>query len=75
MACPKAKHFHVICRDVFEKDNFEKVFEVADANAALELEIIELPAAWEGSIEVRDDSTLSDRKFPLIDYWRTPIKS
>ena len=72
MACPKAKHFHVICRDVFEKENFEKLVEVADANSALEHVIIELPDSWEGSIEVRDDSTLSDRKFPLIDFWRTP---
>ena len=36
MTCPKAKHFHVICRDVFEKDNFEKVFEVPNANIAFE---------------------------------------
>ena len=75
MACPKAKHFHVICRDVFEKENFEKVIDVSDANLAFESVIKELPATWEGSIEVRDDATLSDRKFPLIDYWRTPIKS
>jgi hypothetical protein len=74
MACPKAKHFHVICRDVFEKENFQKVFEVSDANAALEGVIAELTATWEGSIEVRDDSTFSDRKFPLIDFWRTPNK-
>ena len=72
MTCPKTKHFHVICRDVFEKENFEKVFEVADANTALESMIKELPANWEGSIEVRDDATLSDRKIPLIDFWRTP---
>jgi len=31
-----------------------------------------LPVAWEGSIEVRDDATLSDRKIPLIDFWLTP---
>ena len=73
MACPKAKHFHVICRDVFEKGNFEKVLEVADANSALELVVHELSESWEGSIEVRDDATLSDRKFPLIDFWRTPL--
>jgi len=72
MACPKAKHFHVICRDVFEKENFEEVFEVADANTALERAILELPDSWEGAVEVRDDSTLNDRKFPLIDFWRTP---
>ena len=72
MTCPKAKHFHVICRDVFEKDNFEKVFEVPNANIAFESVIKVLPVAWEGSIEVRDDSTLGDRKFPLIDFWRTP---
>ena len=72
MACPKAKHFHVICRDVFEKENFERVVDVDDPNAALEFTLIELTASWEGSIEVRDDSTLSDRKFPLIDFWRTP---
>ena len=72
MTCPKAKHFHVICRDVFEKENFERVVGVADANAALEQVILELPDSWEGSIEVRDDSTLSDRKFPLIDFWRNP---
>ena len=72
MACPKAKHFHVICRDVFEKDNFERVVEVADANAALELIILQLPISWEGSIEVRDDATLSEQNFPVIDFWRTP---
>ena len=74
MACPKAKHFHVICRDVFEKENFERVVEVSDANSALEAVIKYLPTAWEGSIEVRNDSTLSDRKLPLIDFWRTPRK-
>jgi hypothetical protein len=74
MTCPKAKHFHVICRDVFEKENFEQVLEVPEANAALESAIRGLPALWEGSIEIRDDSTLSDRRFPLIDYWRTPLK-
>ena len=73
MACPKAIHFHVICRDVFEKDNFERVVEVPNANVALELAIIELPETWEGSIEVRDDGTLSSRKFSLIDFWRTPL--
>jgi len=73
MACPKSKHFHVICRDVFVKENFEKVFEVVDANAALELAILSIPDSWEGSIEVRDDASLRDRKFPLIDFWRTPI--
>jgi len=72
MACPKAKHFHVICRDVFEKENFEKIFEVADSNAALDRTILELPESWEGSIEVRNDLTLSERKYPLIDFWRTP---
>lgn len=73
MACPTVKHFHVICRDVFEKQNFEMVFEVSDANAALELAIKEIPNYWEGSIEIRDNATISDRKFPLIDFWRTPI--
>lgn len=73
MACPKTKHFHVICLDVFEKENFIKVLEVSDANAGLEQVIAELPASWEGSIEVRDDATLSERKFPLIDFWRTPL--
>ena len=63
----------MICRDVFEKENFEKVVDVANANLALELIILELPISWEGSVEVRDDATLSDRKFPLIDFWRTPI--
>ena len=72
MVCPKAKHFHVICRDVFERENFEKVLEVTNPNSALESVIKELPASWEGSIEVRNDATLSDRKFPLIDFWRTP---
>ena len=72
MTCPKAKHFHVICRDVFEKEDFEKIVEVPDANSALEKAILALPNSWEGSIAVRDDSTLSDRKFPLIDFWRTP---
>jgi len=72
MTCPKAKHFHVICLDVFEKENFEKVVEVADANIAFESVIKLLPVAWEGSIEVRDDATLSDRKIPLIDFWLTP---
>ena len=72
MFCPKTKHFHVICRDVFEKENFEKILEVADPNAALDRAIIELPETWEGALEVRDDATLSDRKFPLIDFWRTP---
>jgi hypothetical protein len=73
MTCPKSKHFHVICRDVFEKENFEKVVEVADANSALERAILGLPNSWEGAVEVRDDATLSDRKFPLIDFWRTPV--
>ena len=72
MACPKAIHFHVICHDVFEKENFERVVAVADANAALEQVILELPHSWEGSIEVRNDATLSYRKIPLIDFWRTP---
>ena len=72
MPCTKVKHFHVICRDVFEKENFEKVFEVSDPNTALEQAILALPDSWEGAIEVRDDSTLSARKFPLIDFWRTP---
>ena len=71
MVCPKAKHFHVICHDVFEKENFDQVIECANANAALEIVIKELNASWEGSIEIRDDATLSDRKFPLIDFWRT----
>ena len=74
MACPKEKHFHVICSDVFEKENFEKILEVADANIALESVIRELPSTWEGSVEVRDDSMLSDRKISLIDFWRTPLK-
>jgi hypothetical protein len=73
MACPRKKHFHVICRDVFEKKNLEKVLEVSDANAALEQTILDLPASWEGSIEVRNDATLSERKFPLIEFWRTPL--
>jgi hypothetical protein len=72
MACPKSKHFHLICRDVFEKENFEKVVEVADPNSALEIAILGLPASWEGAIEVRDATTLSERKFSLIDFWRTP---
>ena len=74
MTCPNTKHFHVICRDVFEKENFEQILELADANAALESAIKGLPTLWEGSIEVRDDATLSDRRFPLIDFWRTPLK-
>lgn len=73
MICPKAKHFHVICNDVFEKENFNKIFEVSDPNMALEQAILALPGSWEGSIEVRDDSTLSTRKFPLVDFWRTPL--
>jgi hypothetical protein len=73
MACPKSKHFHVICNDVFEKETFEKIMEVSDANVALERAILELPKSWEGSIEVRDDASLSNRKFPLIDFWRTPL--
>ena len=74
MVCPQAKHFHVICRDVFERENFDKVIEVATANSALETVIKDLPTSWEGSIEVRDDDTLNDRKFPLIDFWLTPHK-
>ena len=62
------------CLDVFEKENFERVLVVANANGALEQAILELPDSWEGSIEVRDDSTLSDRKFPLLDFWRAPNK-
>lgn len=73
MICPKAKHFHVICNDVFEKENFNKIFEVSDPNTALEQAILGLPDSWEGAIEVRDDSTLGNRKFPLIDFWRTPL--
>jgi hypothetical protein len=72
VSCPKAKHFHVICNDVFEQENFNKIFEVTDPNTALEQAILALPDSWEGAIEVRDDSTLSARKFPLIDFWRTP---
>ena len=72
MPCPKAKHFHVVCRDVFEKENFDQILELPDANSALEAVIADLPAFWEGSIEVRDNATLSERKFPLIDFWRTP---
>ena len=49
------KHFHVICRDVFEKVNFEQTHEVADANAALESAITGLPDTWEGFIEIWDD--------------------
>jgi hypothetical protein len=67
-------HFHVIFRDVRELENFERVIEVADPNSALEAAIKELSSVWEGSIEVRDDATLSERKFPLIDFWRTPLK-
>lgn len=74
MACPKAKHFHVICRDVFEKENFEKIVEVTDPNSALKKVILELPGSWEGTVEVRDDATLSDRKIPLIDFWRTSLE-
>lgn len=74
MACPKVKHFHVICRDVRELDNFERLIEVSDPNSALEAVIKELTSDWEGSIEIRDDATLSERKFPLIDFWRTPLK-
>ena len=44
MTCPRAKHFHVICRDVFEKENLERVVEVSDANSALEAVIKYLPA-------------------------------
>jgi hypothetical protein len=71
MPCTKVKHFHVICRDVFEKENFEKVFEDSHTNSALDRAILNLPDPCEGSIEVRDDSTLSAQKFPLIDFWRT----
>jgi S-ribosylhomocysteine lyase LuxS involved in autoinducer biosynthesis len=46
MACPKAKHFHVICRDVFEKEDFERVVEVSSANSALETVIKEIPASF-----------------------------
>lgn len=74
MSCPPEKHFHLICADVFEVLNFNELILVADANAALEAMINMLPAGWEGSIEVRDHKTLSDRKFPLIDFWRTPLK-
>ena len=74
MPCPKVKHFHVICRDVYDLENFERVVEVLDANSAFEAAIKELSGSWEGSIEVRDDATLSDRKFPLIDFWRTPCE-
>jgi hypothetical protein len=74
VACPKVKHFHVICRDVRELDNFERLIEVSDPNSALEAVIKELTSDWEGSIEIRDDATLSERKFPLIDFWRTPLK-
>jgi hypothetical protein len=63
----------VICRDVFEKENFERVFEVADATSALDRAILELPNSWEGSIEVRDDSSLAERKFPLMDFWRSAL--
>jgi hypothetical protein len=73
MACSSVKHFHVICADVFEVRNLNEIFEVADANSALEAMIQALPDDWEGSIEVRDDKTLGDRNFPLIDFWRTPI--
>ena len=62
----------MICNDVFEQENFNKIFEVSDPNTALEQAILGLPDSWEGAIEVRDDSTLSARKFPLIDFWRTP---
>ena len=62
----------MICKDVFEQENFNKIFEVSDPNTALEQAILALPDSWEGAIEVRDDSTLSARKFPLIDFWRTP---
>jgi hypothetical protein len=73
VTCPKAKHFHVICNGVFEKENFNKIFEVSDPNTALEKAILELPDSWEGAIEVSDDSALGNQKFPLIDFWRTPI--
>jgi len=74
MPCPRVKHFHVIYRDVHELENFERVIEVPDANSALDASLMELASYWEGSIEVRDDATLSERKFPLIDFWRTPSK-
>ena len=63
----------MICNDVFEKENFNKIFEVTDPNTALEQAILALPDSWEGSIEVRDDSTLSTRKFQLVDFWRTHL--
>lgn len=73
MTCPRSKHFHAICNDVFEKENFEKVIEVVDANSALELVVIEFPNTWESSIEIRDDATRNDHKYRLLDFWRTPL--
>ena len=66
--------FYAICADVFEQRNYKEEFDLPDANSALEAIIKTLPDDWEGSIEIRDPNTLSDRKFPLIDFWRTPIK-
>ena len=45
MTCPKAKHFHVICNDVFEKENFDLIIEVVDANSASKYAILELRGA------------------------------
>ena len=66
-------HFHEICREVFEKENLETVFDVLDVNAAQERAVLELPNAWEGSTQVGDDATWRDKRFPFTNFWRTPL--
>ena len=72
VSCPKGTHFHVSCQDVYEKEHMNFIFEVASPNDALGSAIKQLPASWEGSIEVNDHSTLKPSSMPLIDFWRTP---
>ena len=70
--CPRETHFHVICNDVMEVQNFRESIEAGDPNEALAKMIDNLPLDWEGSIEVNDHSTLKASDMPLIDFWRTP---
>jgi len=73
--CPKIAHFHAFAGDVFEVENFSFLVVTETPNQALETVVAWLPQTWEGSIEIDSDKTNSTRKEPLIDFWRTPLRT
>ena len=69
--CPKGVHFHVSCNDVMELDKRALIIEADEPNEALRQVILLIPDNWEGSIEVKDHTTLKASDMPLLDFWRT----